>query len=812
MKNKQPTRLACKRTLIAASILAIPFGAAAQSTAPAGTEAARPDDAPAEAVVVVTAFKRSSTLLKTPAALSVLSGDNLREQGVNDLTNIQDVVPSLVITNSIDGVQVAMRGVQATDTSSKGEQDIAFNVDGVYIGRGNARGGAFFDIDRIEVLRGPQGTLYGRSSTGGAINVVTNKPLLGQTSGYAKVEYGNFNAQRAEAAINIPLGKMVAFRAAGVSNTRDGFSKPIDYTTTFQGTTYYFPAASGDVKNDQRARAGRFSLLFKPGADTSLQLTQTVGHQGGVGSGQALETQLQAHNDTGAAALAVLANPVPAFLDSHSSITQAVFDTRLGGQQLQVLGAHQNLNYRQQLTSGQDAAANGGYRITPYFGPDPTQTFGPAFSFRLNQHRVKTGQFEAQISNADASKLEYVAGVNWYREAAGENGQNWNALISNPLDSSTYLAQAGPVNVTTHKSSSVFGQATWHATDRTGIVGGLRYTHSSVVRSGTFALPFDFTAGVFPPPPYGDVEGNALCTYPNSCAGNANNGIAEDNKVTWKVGLNYQMAPEHLFYGSVATGFKAGGFNDYDPVTKTVGQYPASALTEYEIGYKGRPTPALTLSSSLYYYDFSKNQITSATNFPGGQVAILTQAVPTKISGWENELSYKLARETTLSGSVSLLRTRFVHYEAGKNAFIGAPIDFSGQELDSAPKVTATLGLSHAIGLPNGAKLKLRASTKYSASYLLSDLGNDVRYRQPSFTRSEASVGYEPDQSSVKVQLFVTNIENKIQRTGALNGYEGSGLPYGGSGSTTFTAMAPNNLAFNTSDPRLFGIRVSTEF
>ncbi|MHA4869879.1 TonB-dependent receptor [Duganella sp. PWIR1] len=799
MKNQRPSQPALKLTLIAASILAIPLGAA---------QAAQADDNPAEPVVVVTAFKRSSTLLKTPAALSVLSGDNLREQGVNDLTNIQDVIPGLVIANTIDGVQVAMRGVQATDTSSKGEQDIAFNVDGVNIGRGNARGGAFFDIDRIEVLRGPQGTLYGRSSTGGAINVITNKPQLGQTSGYAKLEFGNFNAQRAEAAFNIPLGDMLAFRAAGVSNTRDGYSRPIDYSTSYNGKTYYFPAASSDAKNDQRDRAGRFSLLFKPAADTSLQLTETVGHQGGTGTSQALDTQLKAHNDTGTAALGVLANPVPAFLDSHTSNTQAVFETKLAEVQWRVLGSHQYLNYRQQLPSPQDVYANGLYRILPYFSPD---AFGPAFAFRLNHHQVKTDQFETTIANTDASKLEYVAGVNWYREKAGENGQNWNALLASPLDSSTYLSQSGPVNLTTHESSSVFGQATWHATDTIGVVGGLRYTRSEVRRTGTFALPFNFAAG-FPPPPYGDNMGNALCTYPNNCVGGVNNGIAKDNKVTWKVGLNYQMTPEHLFYTSVATGFKAGGFNDYDPSTKSIGQYSPSALTAYEVGYKGRPAPALTLSSSLYYYDFSKNQITSVTNFLGGQVAIFTQAVPTKISGWENELSYKVARETSVSASMALLHTKFVHYEAGKNAFVGNPIDFSGQELDSSPKITATLAINHAINLPNSAKLKLRASSKYSASYLLSDLGNGVRYRQPSFTRSEASVAYEPAQSSVKVQLFVTNIENKVQRTGALAGYEGSSQPYGGSGSTTFSALPANNLAFNVSEPRMFGLRVSTEF
>jgi iron complex outermembrane receptor protein len=809
MKKQRQNPPAIKRTLIAASILAIPFGAMAQTTDSTAPAVAKADGAPPENVVVVTAFKRSSTLLQTPAAISVLSGDNLREQGINDLTNIQDVVPGVVITNSRDGVQVAMRGVQATDTSSKGEQDIAFNVDGTNIGRGNARTGAMFDIDRIEVLRGPQGTLYGHSSTGGAINVITNKPVLGQTSGYVKAEYGNFDAQRVESALNIPLGDMFAFRAAGVSNTRDGFSKPIGFSTSFQGQTYNFPAESGYTKNDQRDRAGRFSLLFQPAADTSLRLTQTVGYQGGVGSGQALETQMQAHDDTGAAATNALANPVPAFLDSHSSDTQAQFDTKLGGVQLQVLGSHQILNFRQQLTTGQSPYANGEYRISPYFQPDPTLTFGPALFFSLSHNLVKTDQFEAHIANADTSLIDYVAGVNWYREAAGEDGQNWAALLSNPLDTSTYLAQSGPINVTTHRSAAVFGQATWHLTDQLGLVGGLRYTHSSVIRVGTFALPFNFNAG-FPPPPYGDVRGDALCTYPYDCAGDASNGSEADNKVTWKAGLNYQMSRDHLLYASVATGFKAGGFNDYDPATKGPGNYAASQLTAYEIGYKGRLSPAFTLSSSLYYYDFSKDQITSAVEFPGGTTAIYTQTVPTKIYGWENEASYRLARETSLTGSVELLHTKFVNYQAGINAYLGDPINFSGQEMDSSPKVSATLALNHALVLPNSARLRLRLSTKYSSSYLLSDLGNGVRYRQPSFTRSDASVAYEPAQSSVKVELFVTNIENKIQRTGALLGYQGN--PYGGTGSTTFTSIPPNELAFNTSDPRLFGVRISTDF
>lgn len=277
------------------------------------------------------------------------------------------------------------------------------------------------------------------------------------------------------------------------------------------------------------------------------------------------------------------------------------------------------------------------------------------------------------------------------------------------------------------------------------------------------------------------------------------------------MGLNWQVSPAHLFYGSIATGFKAGGFNDYDPSTGGVAGYAPEQLTAYELGYKGRPLKGLTFSSSLFYYDFSKMQVNSGADFPNGTYALYTSTTPTEIYGWENELSYKLARETTLSGSFSLMGSKFKNYQAGMLAFTGNPIDFSGKPLDLAPGVVITAALTHAFDLPHEAKLRARVATKYSGAYYLSDYADGVRYRQSGYTRSDLSLTYEPRDAAWSVQGFVENIENKVQRTSML-GYANSGAAYGGTNTMIPANMPANNLAFYTTTPRFYGVRLNVKF
>jgi iron complex outermembrane receptor protein len=757
--------------------------------------------------IIVTALKRESSVLKTPAALSVLSGDTLKDMGVSSPADLQNVVPNVNISTGRDGLQVAIRGVSSTDTSSKGSQDIAFNIDGAYVGRGFARSGAFFDIGRVEVLRGPQGTLYGRSSTGGAVNVVTNAPKLGTTEGYGRLEYGNYDAKRGEGALNIPLGDIVALRVAGSFNDRDGYSKPIDTTIVDNGKTYVFDSSQARARNDQKDAAGRVSLLVSPGEAFEARLTATVGHQGGAGSTYALESQLQAHDDKGAAALRVLTNPVPAWLDNDFQLYDASIRARAGGIRFDLLGSYQNFRFRQSGTQTNDVGANGGSKVEPTFSPT---AFGNAFQFYLQRSRSVTKQIELRASNDEPGFIDYVVGANLYQEKNDESGITWDAQIAAPLDQSRYYYYAGPVNTTTQKSYGAFGQLTVNVSERLGVIGGLRYTGNKLERVGTFTLPFNFAAG-FPPPPYPDDQGNAICTYPNDCVGGLNNGREKDHKLTWRVGLNFQATPHDLFYGSVSTGFKPGGFNDIDQKTGTIGNYKPAYLTAYELGYKGRPLAGLSLSSSLYYYDYSDYQVNSIALFPNGQQALSTEIVPVEIYGWENEASYRVAAQTTISASLSLNHSKFKNYLAGVQRLVGNGIDFSGSPVDLAPRVFLTAAIDQGVDIGGDAKLKLHAGIKYSGSYYLSDFGDGVRYRQPGYTRSDANLTYEVDGGRYSVQAFVENIENKVQRTSFVTGSYSGGL-YGGVGNHAPGPLPANYLAFYTTSPRLYGVRLAYRF
>ncbi|GHC83386.1 TonB-dependent receptor [Novosphingobium pokkalii] len=758
-------------------------------TTPAQTTQTQ-DSGPAD--IVVTAFKRAETSLKVPAAIAVLGGNDLRTVGVNSVNDVQNLVPGVVIGNGAFGTNVTIRGVTSSDQTSKGELGIAFNIDGAFIGRGQEQGVAFFDIDRVEVLRGPQGTLYGRSSTGGAINVITKKPVLDRFEGYVRVEAGNYDTRRAEAAINVPITPVLAVRLAGNVNDRDGFLRPVDTTVSGATGTTALSAAGQPAKGDQKDRTGRFSILFKPSDDLSATLVATVGHIGGVGPGGALLSNL---NAGGSKAFEIVPNPIPSWQDQNFANFNGQLTSRMGAVQLDVLGAYQHFSARNQITGN----------ANPY---DTGSDSAPGV-FLLDQYtgRFNTTQFEARLSNAEPGVVDYVVGANYYYEKIHESDHNWKAPVDTWTDTSTWITAIDPVNTTTHKSYGVFGQATVHLSDKIGLIGGLRYSNNENGRVGTFAVNVA-------------TADDPSCTYPNDCIGGPNSGTEKDHKVTWKVGLNYQADPANLFYASIATGFKAGGFNDYDPATgKSVVPYGPESMTAYEIGYKGRPLPGLTFTSSAYYYDYAKDQINGLALFVGsaGVTGVLyTQLAPVEIYGWENEARYQVDRNTAVSLGVAYAHSRIRSLKTGYLGYLtGVFADWAGYRLPNLPSITVNGSITHNVDLANGAQVRLRLASKYSSSYLLSDYANAVQYRQSPFTRSDASVTYATDGDQLTVQLFVENIENKLQKTFGPNGYNGA---YGGftgsvaSAETNGTSFPVGSVNFSTSLPRLYGVRLAVKF
>lgn len=268
-----------KRLILAtASVLAIAAAPAYAQTAPVN-EGTPADNAPQGAVaspvtqpesgiqdIIVTAQRTSQSAQKAPLPISVVLPADLTRQNVTRAEDLSRVVPALVAANN-GGATTSffLRGVGNFTANAYSDPAVAFNYDGVYIGRPSNTQGLFYDLQRVEVLKGPQGTLYGRNATGGAINVIPNRPKIGETSGEVQASYGNYDAVQAQGAINLPLGDSAAFRLSGTYNRHSGYLS--------------------DGTSNQRIFGVRGQLLVDITPDLTTRFAADYAHDGGTGTG-----------------------------------------------------------------------------------------------------------------------------------------------------------------------------------------------------------------------------------------------------------------------------------------------------------------------------------------------------------------------------------------------------------------------------------------------------------------------------------------------------------------------------------------------
>ena len=257
-----------------AAVLAFSTSALAQSAdtnpPPSGTtgETAAVDPQPAEGLgeIVVTAQRRSESLQKAAIPVDVVTGDTLLASGLTTAGQLGDIVPSLSVQNNGGAnITLFLRGVGNFTVNGYSDPAIAINYDGVYLGRPTSTSGLFYDLERLEVLKGPQGTLYGRNATGGAINVLPARPKPGEFSGFGSVSYGNYDALNIQGALNAPLGENGAIRVAGNVVSRDGFLS--------------------DGTSDEKTQALRLQLLGELTPDLTVRLSGDYSHSGGKGVG-----------------------------------------------------------------------------------------------------------------------------------------------------------------------------------------------------------------------------------------------------------------------------------------------------------------------------------------------------------------------------------------------------------------------------------------------------------------------------------------------------------------------------------------------
>ena len=770
--------------------------------------------------VVVTAQRVTELASKTPIAISVFSGDQLQKQGVVNVFDLQNVAPGVTIQKNGNQAIVNIRGVTTSDVSSKGDSGVSFNIDGIPVSRPRLMAVSFFDIERVEVLRGPQGTLYGKSSTGGAVNIITAKPKNAFDAS-ASAELGNYNTRRGEAMINVPVTDTIAVRGALSYNFRDGYLK-----TNLLNTQNVTQAPNN--RNDQDDLSGRLTAKWNFSDTGSLVMTGNWGHIGGIGTSSAivrvdnLPTTITAgmvpptadrvaHAQSGKAALNAYYNPMGARTDESFANYNAELNFNVGPVHVTYDGGRLHMDAYDLISSTNDPRG----RIVNLLGA-AGNTAG-FYGWQNYYGDITTDSHELRFANADPQRLEWIAGYNYYKENIVEDDHSW----SNPISNTTL---AGSVNgnsilaTTKHKSDGFFGQINFHATDALKFTVGARKSTDQVERRGTFAsgvLP-----GALPNGTGGGFWLNAQgtpCVAPQACVKGSNGFIPRNDgdqnasKTTWRVGVDYQLTDSQLLYASAASGYKAGGFNDFSAASALTGAFnPGSYMPEeliaYEAGYKGQIRPNLQVLSSAFYYDYSAAQISSGVTTATG-TANFTYTTPIIIYGWENEVHWKPTAADQIDATLAL---EAGHFKNLKLAIAGQPtIDWTDQGIDRAPKSTAMVAYTHRWFLESVGDFEARISSRYNSGYRMSDYTNAIHYRQEAFTRSDLSVTYTAPSSKLSVQAYVRNIENKLQLTNNV----------GNANTTNLSAVQANAINTyrdvinaNLSDPRTFGVRVTVKY
>ncbi len=721
----------------------LPAAALAQEAAAAAEETATPDDG-GVADIVVTAQRRSESSQKAPISISVLSQETLRQAGVSQATDLSRITPGVQIAMGGSATQVFVRGAGTPTTTPLSDPSVSLNVDGVYIARSQSFSGTLFDLERVEVLKGPQGTLYGRNSSGGALNVVAATPKLGETTGYVQLGAQSYNGVNAEAAVNIPVGDTVAIRAAGQIVHRDGYIN--------------------DGLDDDKHQSARVQVLYKPSSDFSLRLWGNYQHIGGNGPGYVSYNPspltpggANVPSDpwtsvipTVNAAFAPYSpgfNAAEAYQSINSWNVHAQADVNLGFGTLTLIPAYQDVKIRAASFPGIK------YSTTNYLTGAPQGS--------------QATSLEARISDNGGSRLTYTVGFFYYNEDLNNNSTVYLGR-SSTTGAPTAITYAANLNT---KSYAGFGQASYELFDGFKLIGGLRYTDEThLVANGAQCRLSDYPA-------------STPCTAsPTGLPDASNNPVyvlssrLHDTQVNYKAGFEYELAPQNMIYATVSTGFKAGG----QPVA-AVPAYLPETLTAYTVGSKNRFFGGkLQANLELFWWDFSnKQEALQRLDAYGTSQSTTINAGKATSKGVSIDLRAKVTPNDTLSFNGEYNHARYGDFiwtaysrpPSTGCAFAAIPsttnysVNCSGYQMMRSPDWSGSASYAHTFDMANGGRVDANVNTTFASSRWVhtSFIPNS---RIGKYALLNVGLTYVSPDGKLSVDLFGQNLTNKAVYTG----------------------------------------------
>lgn len=762
-----------KKSLIAITITALTTGSvSAEEAKNAALE-----------TITVTSQKRVQNLQEVPISVAVMSGSEIEDLGVTDLSTLSAYIPNLNIETS-HNPGITIRGIGSGDNEGF-EQSVGMYLDGIFMGRWIQYRNGLYDIERVEVLRGPQGTLFGKNTIAGAISMTTARP----TSDFeAKFSYGRgfeFDTDEVEAVVSGGLTDTLSARVALKYIKKDGY-----LTNTRDGNDF-----AGD-----ESKSGRLSLLWEPSDDLTV-LFKT-------------ETSLTDTDGDFASRMIAVSNepfgPFPSLLSTYQAadplfdisnnetISKSTEDEFTRG-----LGLFQTLDTDNLMLEVVYDFANGGTltSITGYSGYDRYYGFDVDFSPANHLYRYRTQFFdqysqEVRYASPLGTKFEYIVGA-FYQTADLKGGAETDAFSVLPELSFIYNFDQ------TTDTAAIFGQGLYHLSDKSKLEVGLRYTKEDKEAThdqSFYELIRSNGAPLIPAAP-------GLVGFMNSIGFTDHDVAGERSKssVTWSLKYQYTFNSDVMGYASAASGFKSGGFNESYENSEEPFEYDDEEALAYEVGVKSTLLDgAMRLNAALYY-----NQITELqTSQLVGAAFIVANAGEAVAKGIELDAQWQATDNLYVTLGLAYNHARYEKFDAAGCTDAQAAItprgtscvqDLTGEPLQFAPDWTSSLGLHYDVYASDNVEITSRINWRFRDKQFLSQDNDDID-SQSAYTKTDFgfTVNYLP--LELKFDLIASNVFDKRTKNG------GSDVV------NSRVAFPPGGHYEFTAPPRQIMLKVTKEF
>jgi iron complex outermembrane receptor protein len=708
--------------------------------------------------VVVTAQRREESLQSVPVAVTTLSEAMLERQNIRNIAALDQIVPNIVMnpnTGTSSASKIFLRGVGEDESFFTADTPVGLYVDDVYIARQTGAMFDLFDVERLEVLRGPQGTLYGRNTSAGAVKLVTRKPELGATSARAEVAVGNFDLRSVRLSGNLPLGDKAAVQLAGLLRERDGYTKN---------------RVTGKDVNDQDVKGARASLLVQPTDGFRATLVGDLIRERST-PGYAIPLQLNSLGDP-------LADPVPKTGDFY------VTNSDIVGPQNDLDQYGLSLTLEFDATDALKLKSVTSYRALDnqlYLDADG-DTLAPApsraglFHLFQDQQQYQVSQEFQGTGSALGGKLEYVAGVFWFKE---HNDQITKSVIGLPALFGLPSASAGRIDLTnaadevlTTDAYAAFASATYHFSEQLSGTVGLRYTSESKDYRNQVLLP----SGAVQVVCLNRTGATAVqaaaapCTPAQTALGftNFTNASAFDrswNDVTPRFVLDYKLTPSALLYASAAKGFKGGTTSGRDTAAlRNLNRIVGAPETNwsYEAGLKADWLDNRLRTNVAAFYNKYKGLQFGVTTPDGGFGRI--NAGDAEIKGVELEATAVPVEGLELSASVGVLDGKYTEWTASLGTCAAQGLSTRQQYLDldlkQAPKWSYRLGGNYSVDMGGAGVLSFGADWSAKAKHY-NNLCNSEGIAVQDYQFLNAQVRWENADGNLLVTLAGSNLTDE---------------------------------------------------